>query len=67
MEAAELRAVMLALELGYMGMADALDIDVRRVRAYVSGGKPIPKVVSLAVWALSMQPRVGAVRKLLEV
>ena len=65
MTAAEFRAVMLALGLGNQGMADALGVNVRRVRAYATGGRPIPKVVALAAWALSMQPRVAEARKML--
>ena len=45
--------------------AAALGIDPRRVRAYASGGRPIPKTVALASWALAMQPRVADARKLL--
>ena len=65
MTSADFCAVMLALELGNQGMADALGVNVRRVRAYATGGRPIPKVVSNAAWALSMQPRVAEARKLL--
>ncbi len=57
--------IALTLELGTSGFAEALGVDVRKVRAYVSGGQPIPKVVALAAWALSMQPRVADARKML--
>ena len=63
MTAAEFCAVALALGLSNPGMADALGVDVRKVRAYASGGRPIPKVVALTAWALSMQPRVTSARK----
>ena len=50
--------IALTLELGTSGFAEALGVDVRRVRAYTTGGRPIPQVVALAAWALMMQPRV---------
>ncbi len=56
-----------ALGLNSPAMADALGIDVRRVRAFEDGTGEVPRVVELACWALTMRPRVGAVRKLLEV
>jgi len=65
MTAAEFAAVVLALGLSNQGMADALGVNVRRVRAYASGGRPIPRVVALAAWAPAMQPRVADARKLL--
>ena len=66
MNALDFSAIALALGLGNQGMADALGVNVRRVRAYVSGGQPIPRVVALAAWALSMQPRVADARRMLE-
>ena len=39
MTAADFAAIVLALGLGNQGMADALGVDVRRVRAYSSGGR----------------------------
>jgi len=63
--AAEFAAVAVALGLGNPAYAEALGIDPRRVRAYASGGRPIPKTVALASWALAMQPRVADARKLL--
>ena len=66
MTAADFAAIALALGLGNQGMADALGVNVRRVRAYATGGRPIPKVVELACWALMMQPRVAEARKMLE-
>ena len=65
MTAAEFAEAMLALGLSNPGMADALGVDVRMVRAYASGGRPIPKTVALAAEALAMRPRVAAARKLL--
>ncbi len=62
----DFNALALALGLDNTGFAAALGIDVRRVRAFAIG-KPIPQVVALAAWALSMQPRVAEARKLLEV
>ncbi len=66
MKAAEFTEIMQAHVLNNPGMASALGIDVRRVRAYATGGEPIPKVVALAAWALMMQRRVDSARKLLE-
>ena len=65
MNADEFAAVALALGLSNPAYADALGVDVRRVRAYVSGGRPIPKVVGFAARALSIQPRVADARRLL--
>ncbi len=66
MNAADFAAIALGLGFSHQVMADALGVDVRRVRAYASGGRPIPRVVALAAWALSMQPRVADARKLLK-
>jgi len=52
-------------QVGQVGMAHALGIDVKRVRAYASGMRPIPKVVALAAWALSRQMREAEARKTL--
>ncbi len=57
--------VTLGLGLSSAGMADALGVDVRRVRAYASGERPIPKLVALAAWALAWRPRVADARRLL--
>ncbi len=66
MTSADFAAIALALGLGNAGFAEALGVNVRRVRAYATGGRPdIPKVVALAAWALSMQPRVAEARKML--
>ena len=65
MNAADFAAAALALGLGNQGMADALGIDVRRIRAYATGMRPIPRLVALAAWALMMQPRVVDARKML--
>ena len=65
MTSADFSAIALRLGLSHAGMADALGVDVRRVRAYASGGRPIPKVVGLAAWALLMQPRVADARRML--
>ena len=65
MQAADFSAIALRLGLSNAGKADALGVDVRRVRAYASGVRPIPKVVGLAAWALLMQPRVAAARLML--
>jgi len=46
-------------------VSDSPAISTTRFRAYATGGRPIPKVVALAAWALSMQPRVAEARKLL--
>ncbi len=56
-----------ALGLNSPAMADVLGIDVRRVRAFEAGTNEVPRVVELACWTLTMRPRVGAIRKLLEV
>ncbi len=56
MNAAYFAAIARALGLSNQGMADALGINVRRVRAYASGSRPIPKVVELACWARVMRP-----------
>ncbi len=66
MEAAEFAKIMQAHVLNNPGMAVALGVNVRRVRAYATGGEPIPKVVALAAWALMMKLRVAKARKLLE-
>ena len=58
MNSVDFATVALALGLGHQAFADALGVNVRRVRAYASGGRPIPKVVAIAAWALMMQPRV---------
>jgi DNA-binding transcriptional regulator YiaG len=65
MNSAEYEAIRAALGLGRGEFARALGVDVRADRAYASGGRPIPKVVALAAWALSMQPRVADARKML--
>ncbi len=65
MNAADFASVALALGFGNQAFADALGVNVRRVRAYASGGRPIPKVVALAAWALLWQPRVADARKML--
>ncbi len=65
MTSADFAAIALALGLGNAGFAEALGVNVRRVRAYATGGRPIPKVVALAAWALSMQPRVASAQKML--
>ncbi len=65
MKAYEFFEVQLALDFGNRAFADALGVNVRRVRDYASGDKPIPRVVALAAWALLMQPRVADARKLL--
>ena len=65
MNALEFVAAASALGLGHQAFADALGVNVRRVRAYASGGRPIPKLVALAVWALVWRPRVADARKLL--
>ncbi len=66
MNAADFAKIALALGLGNQAFADALGVNVRRVRAFSSGGRPIPRVVALAAWALSMRPRVADARKLLK-
>ncbi len=66
MTASDFNDLALALGLGNQAFADALGIDVRRVRAYAIGGRPISRVVALAAWALFMQPRVAEARKMLE-
>ena len=43
MNADEFAQVALALGLGNPAYADALGVDVRMVRAYASGGRPIPR------------------------
>lgn len=65
MNAQGFTAIALSLGHSHQGMADALGVNVRRVRAYASGGRPIPQVVALAVWALEWQPRVVDARRLL--
>ncbi len=65
MNAVDFAAIALGLGLSNAGMADALGVDVRRVRAYASGGRPIPQVVALAAWALLWRPRLADARKLL--
>ena len=65
MKAADFGEEMLALGLGNQAMADALGINVKRVRAYATGMRPIPQLVALAAWALMMQPCVASARKLL--
>ncbi len=67
MKAAEFTEIMQAHVLCNQGMANALGINVRRVRAYAADERPIPKVVALAAWALLMKLRVAKVRRLLEV
>ncbi len=64
MTASDFNELALALGLDNTGFAAALGIDVRRVRAYAIG-KPIPQVVTLAAWALMMQPRVASAREML--
>ena len=64
MNSVDFATVALALGLGNQAFADALGIDVRRVRAYTTG-KSIPRLVALAAWALMMQPRVDAARQML--
>ena len=66
MNALDFSVAIEAFKVGQVGMADALGIDVKRVRAYASGMRPIPRVVALAAWALRMQPRVADARKMLE-
>ncbi len=66
MTAVEFATIAQALGLSNQGMADALGVNVRRVRAYATGGRPIPQVVALAAWALFMRPRVAEARKMLE-
>ncbi len=65
MTSAGFNAAMVVLGLSTAGMAGALGVDVRRVRAYASGGRPVPLVVELATWALLMRPRVADARRLL--
>ena len=65
MKAAEFATIAQALGLSNQGMADGLGIDVRRIRAYATGMRPIPRLVALAAWALMMQPRVVDARKML--
>ncbi len=63
----EFKKIGTALGLNTPAMADALGIDVRRVRAFEAGTSEVPRVVELACWTLTMRPRVGAIRKLLEI
>ena len=65
MKAAEFSAAELDLGLSSPAMAEALGVDVRRVRAFEAGISEIPRVVALAVWALQMQPRVSEAAGLL--
>ncbi len=65
--AADFADIALGLGLSNAGMADALGVDVRRVRAYASGGRPIPKTIALAAWALLWRPRLADAVKLLTV
>ncbi len=58
MTAAEFCTIELDLALSSPAMADALGIDVRRVRAFEGGTNDVPQVVALACWALVMRPRV---------
>ncbi len=67
MEAAEFTEIMQAHVLCNQGMANALGVNVRRVRAYAADERPIPKVVALAALALLLILRVSKARKLLEV
>ena len=59
MKASEFSSIAAILGLSNPAYADALGVDVRRVRAYSSGARPVPKTVALAVWAVVMQPRVA--------
>ena len=52
MTSADFSAIALRLDLSNTGMAAALGVNVRRVRAYASGAVPVPRVVSLACQAL---------------
>ena len=65
MKAAEFSAIELDLGLSTPAYADALGIDVRRVRAFEAGTSEVPQVVALAAWALFMQPRIGRVLAIL--
>ena len=54
-----------ALGLNTPAMAEALGIDVRRVRAFEAGTNEVPQVVELACWALVTQPRIAEATGLL--
>ena len=66
MSPTDFRKIETALGLNTPAMAEALGIDVRRVRAFEAGTNEVPQVVELACWALSMKPRVADARKMLE-
>jgi len=65
MNSTEYEAVRAGIGLTRAEFASALGVDIRASRAYAAGGRPIPKTVALAAWALAMQPRVADARKLL--
>ena len=58
-------AASVELGLSNVGMADALGIGVRRSRDYAFGRRDVPRVISLAVWALVTRPRLDEVSGLL--
>ncbi len=59
MNAQQFEAARRSLDMLKAEFADALGVDVKVARAYALGGRPIPKTVGLAAWALLMQPRIA--------